>query len=298
VAKQIAREVPLKLAGQVFPTHLIVWDGQGIDVILGMSWMKLPKSILDIVRRLVYLDSLIYGRVTLHLPVLIHLKASIHHTVTKNIEEIPMVREFLDVFPDDLPRMPPKRDIEFRIELQPGTASIARSAYKMSQNELAKLKIQLKDLLDNGYIRPSSSPWGCPTLFVVKKDKELRLCVDYRLLNAITIKNKYPIPNIDILFDQLAGSQVLSKVDLRSRYHQIKIHGEDIPKTAFSMRYGLYEYLVMSFRLTNAPAHFMYLMNSVFMPELDKFVVVFIDDILVYLENLEEHEEHLRVMLQ
>jgi hypothetical protein len=141
VAKQIAREVPLKLARQVFPTHLIVWDGQGIDVILGMSWMKLPKSILDIVRRLVYLDSLIYGRVTLHLPVLIHLKASIHHTVTKNIEEIPMVREFLDVFPDDLPRMPPKRDIEFRIELQPGTASIARSAYKMSQNELAKLKI-------------------------------------------------------------------------------------------------------------------------------------------------------------
>jgi hypothetical protein len=298
VAKQIAREVPLKLAGQVFPTHLIVWDGQGIDVILGMSWMKLPKSILDIVRRLVYLDSLIYGRVTLHLPVLIHLKASIHHTVTKNIEEIPMVREFLDVFSDDLPRMPPKRDIEFRIELQPGTASIAKSAYKMSQNELAKLKIQLKDLLDNGYIRPSSSPWGCPTLFVVKKDKELRLCVDYRPLNAITIKNKYPIPNIDILFDQLAGAQVLSKVDLRSRYHQIKIHSEDIPKTAFSMRYGLYEYLVMSFRLTNAPAHFMYLMNSVFMPELDKFVVVFIDDILVYLENLEEHEEHLRVMLQ
>jgi hypothetical protein len=153
-------------------------------------------------------------------------------------------------------------------------------------------------LLDNGYIRPSSSPWGCPTLFVVKKDKELRLCVDYRLLNAITIKNKYPIPNIDILFDQLAGAQVLSKVDLCSRYHQIKIHSEDIPKTAFSMRYGLYEYLVMSFRLTNAPAHFMYLMNSVFMPELDKFVVVFIDDILVYLENLEEHEEHLRVMLQ
>jgi hypothetical protein len=153
-------------------------------------------------------------------------------------------------------------------------------------------------LLDNGYIRPSSSPWGCPTLFVVKKDKELRLCVDYRPLNAITIKNKYPIPNIDILFDQLAGAQVLSKVDLRSRYHQIKIHGEDIPKTAFSMRYGLYEYLVMSFGLTNAPAHFMYLMNSVFMPELDKFVMVFIDDILVYLENLEEHEEHLHVVLQ
>jgi hypothetical protein len=163
---------------------------------------------------------------------------------------------------------------------------------------LAELKIQLKGLLDKGCIRPSSSPWGCPALFVSKKDKELRLCVDYRPLNAVTIKNKYPLPRIDILFDQLAGAQVFFKIDLCSRYHQIKICAEDIPKTAFSMRYGLYEYLVMSFRLTNAPAHFMYLMNSVFMPELDKFVVVFIDDILVYWKNMEEHEEHLRIVLQ
>jgi hypothetical protein len=169
---------------------------------------------------------------------------------------------------------------------------------KMSRDELAELKIQLKGLLDKGCIRPSSSPWGCPALFVSKKDKELRLCVDYRPLNAVTIKNKYPLPRIDILFDQLAGAQVFFKIDLCSRYHQIKICAEDIPKTAFSMRYGLYEYLVMSFRLTNAPAHFMYLMNSVFMPELDKFVVVFIDDILVYWKNMEEHEEHLRIVLQ
>jgi hypothetical protein len=131
-----------------------------------------------------------------------------------------------------------------------------------------------------------------------KKDKELRLCVDYQPLNAVTIKNKYPLPRINILFDHLAGAQVFSKIDLRSRYHQIKICAEDIPKTAFSMRYGLYEYLVMSFGLTNAPAHFMYLMNSIFMPKLDKFVMVFIDDILVYSKNLEEHEEHLRVVLQ
>jgi hypothetical protein len=187
--------------------------------------------------------------------------------------------------------MPPESDIEFKIERQPGTAPIARSPYKMSWNELAELKIQLKDLLVKGYIRPSSSPLGCPALFGSKKDKELHLCVDYRSLNVITIKNKYPLPRIDILFDQLVGAQVFSKI------HQIKIRGEDIPKTAFSMRYGMYEYLIMSFGLTNAPAHIMYLMTSVFMPELDKFVMVFIDDILEYLKSMEEHEEHLCVML-
>jgi hypothetical protein len=163
----------------------------------------------------------------------------------------------------------------------------------MSPLELIELKVQLQDLLDKGFICPSSSPWGCPTLFVLKKDKDLHLCVDYRPLNAVTIKNKYPLPHIDILFDWLAGAQVLSKIDLRSDYHQIKIRAEDILKTAFTMRYGLYEYLVMSFGLTNVLAHFMYLMNSVFMPELDRFVVVFIDDILVYSKSTVEHEEHL-----
>jgi hypothetical protein len=133
---------------------------------------------------------------------------------------------------------------------------------------------------------------------VSKKDKDLCLCLDYRPWNVVTIKNKYPLPCIDILFDQLAGAQVFSKIDLRSGYHQIKICAEDIPKTAFTTRYGLYEYLVMSFGLTNAPTHFMYLMNSVFMPELAKFVMVFIDDILVYSKGMKEHEEHLRVMLQ
>jgi hypothetical protein len=135
-------------------------------------------------------------------------------------------------------------------------------------------------------------------LFVEKKDKELHLCVNYRPLNAVTIKNKCPLPCIDILFDQLVGAQVFSKIDLRSDYHQIKIRVKDIPKTAFTMRYDLHEYLFMSFGLTNVPAHFMYLMNSVFMPELDQFVMVFIDSILLYLKSMEEHEEHLQIVLQ
>jgi hypothetical protein len=175
---------------------------------------------------------------------------------------------------------------------------IAKAPYKMPPVELADLKIQLQDLLDKCFIRPSSSPWSCLTLLILKKDKEHRLCVDYRPLNEVTVKNKYSLSRIDILFDQLAGAQVFLKIDLRSGYHQIRIHDEDIPKTAFSMRYGLYEYLVISFGLTNAPTHFMYLMNSVFMPELDKFVVVFIDDILVCSKSTDEYEEHLRVVLQ
>jgi hypothetical protein len=218
---------------------------------------------------------------------------SVHHTTAQNLEDIPVACEFPDIFPEDLPGMPPDQDVEFVIELQPSTAPISRRPYKMTPKELAELKVQLKELLDKWYIRPSSSPWGCAALFMKKKDQSLRLCVDYRPFNAVTVKNKYPLPRIDILFDQLAGAKFFSKVDLRSGYHQIKIRPEDVPKSAFSTRYGLYEYLVMLFGLTNAPAHFMYLMNSIFMPELDKFVVVFIDDILIYSKSEEEHAQHL-----
>jgi hypothetical protein len=163
----------------------------------------------------------------------------------------------------------------------------------MTPKELAELKVQLNELLGNGYIHPSSSPWGGPALFVKKKDQSLRLCVKYQPLNAVIIKNKYPLPHSDILFDQLTHARVFSKVDLRSGYQQIKIRPEDVPKTAFSTRYGLYEYLLVSFGLTNAPAHFMYLMNSVFMAELDKFVMVFIDNILIYSKSEEEQAQHL-----
>jgi hypothetical protein len=193
--------------------------------------------------------------------------------------------------------MPQDRDVEFVIQLQPGTAPISKRPYRMPPKELAELKNQLQELLDKDYIRPSSSPWGCPALFVKKKDGSLRLCVDYRPLNAVTIKNKYPLPRIDVLFD-LGGAKVFSKIDLHSGYHQIKIRPCDISKTAFCTRYGLYEFLVMSFGLTNAPAYFMYLMNSMFTTELDKFVVVFIDDILIYSKNEKEHAKHLRIVLQ
>jgi hypothetical protein len=167
----------------------------------------------------------------------------------------------------------------------------------MTTLELAELKEHIRELLEKGFIRPSSSPWGAPVNFVPKKDDTQRLCLDYRALNEVTVENKYPLPRIDDLFDQLWGVCVFSKIDLQSGYHQLKVRECDISKTAFILRYGMYEFTVMSFGLTNAPAYFMYMMNTVFMEYLDKFIVVFIDDILVYSRNKEEHEGHLRLVL-
>jgi hypothetical protein len=193
--------------------------------------------------------------------------------------------------------MPPDYEIEFVIELVPGTPLIFRRPYRMAANKLAELKEQLQELLDRGYIHPSASPWGSPVIFVPKKDGTQRICVDYRSLNEVTIKNKYPLPRIDNLFDQLKGACVFSKIDLQFGYHQLKIQASDIPKTAFITWYGLYKYTVMSIGLTNAPAYFMYLINKVFMKYLDKFMVVFIDDILIFSKNEEEHDEHLHLVL-
>jgi hypothetical protein len=219
-----------------------------------------------------------------------------YHQVTTHIEEIKpseainVVSEFPDVFLEELPGMPPERKVEFAIELIPGTAPISKRAYRVSGPELVELKKQIDESLEKGYIRPSTSPWAAPVLFVEKKDGTKRMCIDYISLNEVTVKNKYPLPRIEDLFDQLRGASVFSKIDLRSGYHQLRIRPSDIPETTFITKYGLYEFTVMSFGLTNAPAYFMYY--------LDKFVVVFIDDILIYSQNEQEHEEQLRKVLQ
>jgi hypothetical protein len=192
-----------------------------------------------------------------------------------HISDVAMVNNYEDVFPEELSGMPPDRDVEFVIELAPKTAPVSKRSYRIPPNGLVKLKKQLKEFEEKGFIKPSSSSWGCPAMFVKKKDHSLRLVVDYRPLNEVTIKDKYPLPRIDDLFDQLTGAKILSKIDLRLGYHQIKIRSEDIPKTTFTTRYGSYEYTVMSFGLTNAPSTFMHLMNYVFMEYLDKFFLSF-----------------------
>ncbi|GJW85608.1 putative reverse transcriptase domain-containing protein [Tanacetum coccineum] len=246
------------------------------DAIIGMDWLAKYQAVIKIVRIPWRNETLIIrsdGR-------------------RVNSSRLP------EVFPEDLPGLPPTRQVEFQIDLVPGAAPVARAPYRLAPSEMKELSEQLKELSDKGFIRPSSSPWGAPVLFVKKKDGSFRMCIDYRELNKLTVKNRYPLPRIDDLFDQLQGSSVYSKIDLRSGYHQLRVREEDILKTAFRTRYGHYEFQVMPFGLTNAPAVFMDLMNRVCKPYLDKFVIVFIDDILIYSKNQKEHEEHLKQILE
>nr|GFB28274.1 putative reverse transcriptase domain-containing protein [Tanacetum cinerariifolium] len=199
----------------------------------------------------------------------------------KRLEDVPIVRDFSEVFPEDLPGLPPTRQVEFQIDLILGATPVAQAPYRLAPSKMKELSDQLQELFDKGFIRPSSSPWGAPILFVKKKDGSFRMCIDYRELNKLTMKNRYPLPRIDDLFDQLQGSSIYSKIDLSSGYHQLRVRESDIPKTAFKTCYGHYEFQVMYFGLTNAPAIFMDLMNRVCKPYLDKFVIVFIDDILI-----------------
>ncbi|GKE68526.1 putative reverse transcriptase domain-containing protein, partial [Tanacetum coccineum] len=171
----------------------------------------------------------------------------------KRLEDVPTIRDFLKVLPEDLPGLPPTRQVEFRIDLVPGAEPVARAPYRLAPSEMEELSTQLQELSDKGFIRPSSSPWGAPVLFVKKKDGSFRMCIDYRELNKLTMKNRYPLSRIDDWFDQLQGSSVYSKIDLRSGYHQLRVCDEDIPKRAFRTRYGHYEFQVMPFGLTNAP---------------------------------------------
>ena len=215
------------------------------------------------------------------------------------VEVQEILREFADVFPKDLPEgLPPIREVDHKIELIPGSEPPHRAPYRMSPQGLDEMKKQLQELTEKGYIKPSVSPFGAPVLFVPKKDGGIRLCVDYRALNKITVHNRYPLPRIDELLDRLQGSRFFTKIDLRSGYHQIRMHPDSIQKTAFRTRYGHFEFLVLPFGLTNAPATFMHLMHQIFREQLDDFIIIFLDDILVYSKNLQDHVTHVRRTLQ
>ncbi|GJY18931.1 putative reverse transcriptase domain-containing protein [Tanacetum coccineum] len=209
-----------------------------------------------------------------------------------------VVTNFPEVFPKDFSGIPPTRQVEFQINLVPGVTPVARAHYRLAPSEMKELSDQLQELFDKGFIRPSSSPWGALVLFVKKKGRSFRMCINYQELNKLTMKNRYPLPRINDLFDQLQGSSVYSKINLRSGYHQLRVREEDIPKTEFRTRYDHYEFQVMPFGLTNAPAVVMDLMNQVCKPYMDKFVIVFIDDILIYSKSKKEHEEHLNIILE
>ncbi|KAA3460519.1 DNA/RNA polymerases superfamily protein [Gossypium australe] len=320
VVDKLFREVPLELQGVVFAADLMELPFGEFDLILGMDWLVKYQARLDCAAKRMVLKTvggdevaMIGNRRDYLSNVVSALKAEkmvkkgceayvVHvyalEAKESAVEKVRTVKEFADVFPEELPGLPPDREVEFGIDLLPGTAPVSIAPYRMAPKELVELKAQIQELLDRGFIRPSVSPWGAPVLFVKKKDGTMRMCIDYRQLNKLTIKNKYPLPRIDDLFDQLKGAAVFSKIDLRSGYHQLKVKEADIHKTAFRTRYGHYEFLVMPFGLTNAPAAFMDMMNRVFQQYLDQFVVVFIDDILVYSRTEEEHDAHLRVVLQ
>jgi hypothetical protein len=292
----------VEIRGIAFPTNLIVMGTYGIDVILGMNWLDKYQAIISCDKTTIKLVSPLGEEVVAELVSPEPRKGGCHHMAIDSkepdsLEIIKVVLEFLDVFPEDLQGMPPERKVEFAIELLPSTAPVSKRAYRVSGPELVELKKQIDELLEKGYIRPSTSPWAAPVLFVEKKDGTRRMCIDYRAQNEVTIKNNYPLPRIEDLFNQLRGASVFSKIDLRLGYHQLRIRPSDIPKTTFITKYGLYEFTVMSFGLTNAPAFFMNLINSVCMDYLDKFVVVFIDDILIYSQSEKEHADHLQMVL-
>ncbi|GJU40629.1 putative reverse transcriptase domain-containing protein [Tanacetum coccineum] len=280
----------LNLLNHLFDIDVMPIELGTFDVIIGMDWLVERDAVI------------VCGKKEVHVPyknkTLVVKGDSEKEPSKKQLQDVPVIRNFPEVFPDDLPGLPPSRQVKFRIELVSGATPVARAPYRLAPSELKELSDQLKELLEKGFIRPSSSPWGAPVLFVKKKDGSFRMCIDYRELNKLTVKNRYPLPRIDDLFDQLQGSSIYSKIDLRSGYHQLRIREEDIPITAFRTRYGHYEFQVMPFGLTNAPAVFMDLMNRVCKPYLDKFVIVFIDDILIYSKNKEEHEEHLKIILE
>nr|APU93382.1 putative gag-pol polyprotein [Marshallia obovata] len=318
--KEEIDDCAITIEGHDFPVSLFLVTLGSFDIILGMDWLSRCGAIVECKDKKILLKApsgeqlIVCGdKVNAEAKIISMIKANkfirrgcevfLAYAIENRkeepkVHEVPVIREFPDVFPDDLPGVPTEREIEFQIDLVPGAKPVARAPYRLAPAEMKELMMQLQDLLDKGFIRPSISPWGAPVLFVKKKDGSMRMCIDYRELNKLTVKNKYPLPRIDDLFDQLQGASWFSKIDLRSGYHQLRVREEDVPKTAFRTRYGHYEFLVMSFGLTNAPAAFMDLMNRVCRPMLDKSVIVFIDDILIYSKSHEEHATHLREVLE
>nr|GEV53262.1 hypothetical protein [Tanacetum cinerariifolium] len=289
----------LEIEGHVFDIELIPFGHGSFDVIICMDRLSNHKAEIICHEKVIKIPLLdvkvlrvLGGKPDEKMRLLKSARAK-----DKKQREIFIVRDFLEVFLDDLSGLPPIQEIKFLIELIPGVVPVAKSPYRLTPSELEELSRQLKKLQDKGFIRTSSSPWGAPVLFK-KKDGSFRMCINYRELMKLTVNNRYPLPRFDDIFDQLQGSQFFSKIDLRSGYHQLRVNEDDILKTAFRTRYGHFESTVMPFGLTNAPAVFMDLMNRVCRPYLDKFVIVFIDDILIYSKTQEEHVEHLRLVLE
>ncbi|GKB57943.1 putative reverse transcriptase domain-containing protein [Tanacetum coccineum] len=275
---RIIRDCKLELGNSLFIIDLIPLGHGSFDVIVGMDWLSKNKVVIVCHEKVVEIPleggGILWfqGERTLGVA-----KALMNTKVDEpKLSEIPVVRDFVDVFPEDLSGSPPQRQVEFHIDLVPGETPVAKSPYRLAPSEMQELSRQLQKLQDKGFIRPSHSPWGPPVLFVKKKDGSFRMCIDYKELNKLTVKNSYPLPRIDDLFDQLQGARHFSKIDIRSGYHHLRVHEDDIPKTAFRIRYGHFEYTVMPFGLTNASAVFMDLMNR----------------------SKEEHELHLRLELE
>ncbi|GKC83593.1 putative reverse transcriptase domain-containing protein, partial [Tanacetum coccineum] len=295
----VLRGCTLALYNHCFNIDLLPTRLGSFDVIVGMDWLSYHRGVIDCYEKIVRIP-LPNGKILeVHgeRPEKGPGSLACINADEKKLDDIRVVRDFPEVFPDNLSGLPPVREIELRIDLIPGASPVVKSPYRLAPSEMLELSNQLKELQEKGFIRPSHSSWGAPMLFVKKKDGAMRMCIDYRELNKLTIKNRYPPPRIDNLFDQLQGACCFSKIDLRSGYHQLRVREADIPKTAFRTRYGHFEFTVMLFGLTNAPAIFMDLMNRVCKPYLDKFVTVFIDDILIYSKSEEEHEVHLKTIL-
>nr|GEZ55763.1 putative reverse transcriptase domain-containing protein [Tanacetum cinerariifolium] len=298
----VLRGCTLGLLGHPFNIELIPVELGSFDVIISMDWLANHHAVIvcdEKIARIPYEDEVLIGQE--RLPSFLAQftkKETVDKSKEKRLEDVPTVRYFLKVFSKDLPGLPPTQQVEFQIDLVPGTAPVARAPYRLALTELQELSTQLQELSDKGFVRPISSPWEASVLFVKKKDGSFQMCIDYRKLNKLTVKNRYPLLRIGDLFDQLQGSRVYPKINLRSGYHQLRVREEDVPKTAFRIRYGHYEFQVMPFGLTNTPAIFMDLMNRVCKPYSDKFVIVFIDDILIYSKSKEEHAEHLKLILE